>query len=94
MTARAAITVHRSREEVQRLWNAPEHRPEHIQGAGATVTFADAPGDRGTEIHVDLDQQVRGGRLGELVQKVAGTDRLPLGTLMALAAWPLWLVTA
>jgi leader peptidase (prepilin peptidase)/N-methyltransferase len=27
-------------------------------------------------------------------QKVAGTDRLPLGTLMALAAWPLWLVTA
>jgi leader peptidase (prepilin peptidase)/N-methyltransferase len=25
---------------------------------------------------------------------VAGTDRLPLGTLMALAAWPLWLVLA
>jgi leader peptidase (prepilin peptidase)/N-methyltransferase len=27
-------------------------------------------------------------------QRVAGSDRLPLGTLMALAAWPLWLVTA
>ena len=27
-------------------------------------------------------------------QKVRGTDRLPLGTLMALAAWPIWLVTA
>jgi leader peptidase (prepilin peptidase)/N-methyltransferase len=25
---------------------------------------------------------------------VAMTDRLPLGTLMALAAWPIWLVTA
>ncbi|HEX8578809.1 MAG TPA: A24 family peptidase [Allosphingosinicella sp.] len=25
---------------------------------------------------------------------VAGTDRLPLGTLMALAAWPLWLLLA
>ncbi|HEY0026970.1 MAG TPA: A24 family peptidase [Allosphingosinicella sp.] len=25
---------------------------------------------------------------------VAGTDRLPLGTLMALAAWPLWLILA
>lgn len=27
-------------------------------------------------------------------ERVAATDRLPLGTLMALAAWPLWLVTA
>jgi leader peptidase (prepilin peptidase) / N-methyltransferase len=25
---------------------------------------------------------------------VAATDRLPLGTLMALAAWPIWLLTA
>jgi hypothetical protein len=24
--------------------------------------------------------------------KVAATDRLPLGTLMALAAWPIWLL--
>jgi leader peptidase (prepilin peptidase)/N-methyltransferase len=27
-------------------------------------------------------------------RKVAATDRLPLGTLMALAAWPVWLVAA
>lgn len=27
-------------------------------------------------------------------EAVAATDRLPLGTLMALAAWPLWLVSA
>jgi leader peptidase (prepilin peptidase) / N-methyltransferase len=26
--------------------------------------------------------------------KVAATDRLPLGTLMALAAWPIWLLIA
>jgi leader peptidase (prepilin peptidase)/N-methyltransferase len=25
---------------------------------------------------------------------VSATDRLPLGTLMALAAWPLWLLLA
>jgi len=25
-------------------------------------------------------------------QEVAATDRLPLGTLMALAAWPIWIV--
>jgi len=27
-------------------------------------------------------------------QKVSGTSRLPLGTMMALAAWPLWLIVA
>ena len=27
-------------------------------------------------------------------QAVAATDRLPLGTLMALAAWPIWIVVA
>ena len=27
-------------------------------------------------------------------RQVAATDRLPLGTLMALAGWPLWLLTA
>ena len=27
-------------------------------------------------------------------ESVSATDRLPLGTLMALAAWPLWLVSA
>jgi leader peptidase (prepilin peptidase)/N-methyltransferase len=25
---------------------------------------------------------------------VAATDRLPLGALMALAAWPIWLLSA
>jgi hypothetical protein len=25
---------------------------------------------------------------------VSSTDRLPLGTLMALAAWPIWLIVA
>jgi leader peptidase (prepilin peptidase)/N-methyltransferase len=27
-------------------------------------------------------------------QQVAATDRMPLGALMALAAWPLWLLAA
>jgi uncharacterized membrane protein len=54
MSARAAITVQRPRDEVERLWRTSEHRPEY--GADAAVTFKDAPGDRGTEIHVDLDR--------------------------------------
>jgi uncharacterized membrane protein len=40
------------------------------------VTFKDAPGDRGTEIHVDLDAGASGGKLGEVVQKLTGSDSL------------------
>ena len=62
--SRAAITVTRPREEVERLWTNAEYRP----------TFVDAPGDRGTEIYIDIEDEPRGGKLGELVQKVAGTE--------------------
>jgi uncharacterized membrane protein len=47
MPNHAAITVSRPREEIERLWDAD---------VNGTVTFADAPGDRGTEIHVELDR--------------------------------------
>ena len=46
MTRKAAITVLGNREEVERRWRSSGVRPE-----GAT--FQDAPGDRGTEIHVE-----------------------------------------
>jgi len=67
MGQKAAITVHRSREEVQRLWQSSALRPEHVDDAA--VTFVDAPGDRGTEIHVDLGG-TGGGRVGELARKL------------------------
>jgi uncharacterized membrane protein len=54
MTSKAAITVHRSREEVQRLWSTPDYGPSYIAATDASVAFKDAPGDRGTEIHVEL----------------------------------------
>jgi uncharacterized membrane protein len=61
MSNHAAITVNRSREEVERQWNS---------AVVGTVTFADAPGDRGTEIHVELD------RSGNPVSKLLGTKAL------------------
>ena len=64
---RTAITVNRPRDEVQRLWLTPERRPQHIADSGATVAFKDAPGDRGTEIHVDLGDQG-----GGLVSRLTG----------------------
>jgi hypothetical protein len=63
MTTHAAITVHRSREEVERLWSDP------FGDERARVWFADAPGDRGTEIHVELTP-------GGTLQKLAAGPRL------------------
>ena len=73
---KAAITVNRPREGVERIWQSSEYRPEYIEGADAAVTFKDAPGDRGTEIHVDLERGTPGGKLGEAAQKLLGSDPL------------------
>jgi hypothetical protein len=65
MSQKASITILRGRDELERLWSEQE-APE-----GATVTFQDAPGDRGTEIHIELADP---SRIGGLVQKVSGGD--------------------
>lgn len=36
--------------------------------------FVDAPGNRGTEIHLELDDGASGGRVGEVVKRVSGED--------------------
>jgi uncharacterized membrane protein len=77
MKAKTAITVHAPRDEVQRLWTSSESRPRYLDGVDAVVTFKDAPGDRGTEIHVDLAHTLPGGKLGEVVQGVFGRAPLP-----------------
>jgi uncharacterized membrane protein len=71
MNAKAVITVHRSREEVQRLWASSEYRPSYIEAQHAAVTFQDAPGDRGTEIHVDL-ADAPGSKLGGTLRNLVG----------------------
>jgi uncharacterized membrane protein len=76
MSRTAAITINRPQEEVRRLWQTARHRPEYVESADASVTFREAPGDRGTEIIVDLEGSVRGGVLGEVVQKLAGSEPL------------------
>jgi thioredoxin-like negative regulator of GroEL len=66
----------RPREEVEQVWSDDPRRPEHIDSAAWTVWFSDAPGDRGTEIHVELAKSAPAGKLGEAVQKVLGTEPL------------------
>ena len=50
MSKRAAITVHRPLEEVRSLLGDAGW----VHEQDAEVSFRDAPGDRGTEIHVEL----------------------------------------
>lgn len=76
MSSRASITILHPREEVERLWRDAEHRPDGIDGTDATVRFIDAPGDHGTEIHVELTKGAPGGKVGESVTKLLGTEPL------------------
>jgi uncharacterized membrane protein len=76
MSSKAAITVLRPREEVERLWREPGYRSEYIDSTEAAVRFLDAPGDRGTEIHVELGKSAPGGKLGAAVQSLMGAAPL------------------
>jgi uncharacterized membrane protein len=63
--SKATITVLGERAEVERQWN------EQDPLEGATAVFQDAPGDRGTEIHVEYEES---GGVAGLVSKATGSD--------------------
>jgi uncharacterized membrane protein len=67
----ATITVLGSREELERLWR--ELAAE--RGADVQVSFAQAPGDRGTEIRVEVPGAPTN-PVGQAVKKVSGSDPL------------------
>ena len=69
MSSKAAITVLGARDEVERRWNASQYAQ-----SGASLTFSEAPGDRGTEI-VGEPAEDRG-KLGEIAGKLTGSDPL------------------
>ena len=60
----AAITVNRPRDEVERAWKSVDL---------PAARFADAPGDRGTEIRIPVDDPAAG-RIGKAVGKIGGAD--------------------
>lgn len=76
MASKAAVTVLGQPEEVQRRWTEDGLRPEYIDSSDAAVSFTPAPGDRGTEVHVDLEKSAPGGKLGEMVAKLTGKEPL------------------
>jgi uncharacterized membrane protein len=76
MSSKASVTVLGSPEEVRRRWQEDGLRPAYIETHDAAVSFKVAPGDRGTEIHVDLEQTAPGGKLGEMLMKLTGKEPL------------------
>ncbi len=78
MRVRAAITVLKGREEVERRFRELQGDAEvfHFLGDAdpSGIRFQPAPGDRGTEIQVDLEQPTFAGPIGEKVQRVVGTN--------------------
>jgi uncharacterized membrane protein len=73
MSSNAVITVLGSPQEVERRW---KERSLPSRGAGsdaAAVRFRPAPGDRGTEIHVDLGDSGSDGNLTERVRELVGS---------------------
>jgi hypothetical protein len=76
MSSKAVVTVLGSPQEIRRRWEEDEYRPDYIDSTDAAVDFKPAPGDRGTEIHVDLSRSAPGGKLGELVLQLTGREPL------------------
>jgi hypothetical protein len=65
---RTAITVNRSEDEVRRAFQ--DFAWSH--DLGDDVRFTPAPGDRGTEVHVDHEPAARGGAVGATLAKAVG----------------------
>lgn len=74
MRIRKAVTIGRPREEVEQAWHAADELRRKVEDAGARVSFADAPGDRGTELAVEFEHDPTAGDLGAAAQKLTGRD--------------------
>ena len=76
MRVKAAITVNLPPDEVERRWQELKGDDEVFGFLGdadpSGIRFSPAPGDRGTEIYVDLEQSTFGGAIAEKIQRVVG----------------------
>ena len=71
MTASSATTINRSQEEI--MARLSEGEPP-LSDDSAQISYALAPGNRGTEVRVIFDKSDPGGGLGQKVAAAFGTD--------------------
>ena len=74
LRVRKAVTINRAREEVERAWANAQELRERVLEADATVSFEEAPGDRGTELAVEFTEQPPADDLGRAALKLSGKD--------------------
>lgn len=86
MQVKAAVTVRKSREEVEPAWRTFEAdgglsgwhstaAAEDGSGNGAAhLRFVKAPADQGTEVHVALSYEPKAGKVGDALAKALGGD--------------------
>jgi hypothetical protein len=71
---RTAVTIRQPEDEVRRAFRAFDWSafdPEQLEASG-DVRFTPAPGDRGTEVHLDHEPSAPGGAVGARAAKVLG----------------------
>jgi hypothetical protein len=71
---RKAVTLAKSRAEVEGAWLGAVELRRKIEEAEASVSFTDAPGDRGTELAVEWLDAPPADDLGRLAAKLSGRD--------------------
>ena len=71
---RKAVTIAKAREQVEHAWHEAAELKEKVESQGAQVTFADAPGDRGTELAVEFTHDPPAGDFGVAFDKLTGRD--------------------
>ncbi len=78
-----AVTINQPLELVEHHWSNHEEMPESLRSLGrshsggherAIVEFREAPGDRGTEVRVEIEYSPRGGAVAAALAKVFGGD--------------------
>lgn len=87
MEVKAAVTVRKSREEVESGWRTFEAEgglsgwnsdaAKGADGGGedvATLRFAEAPAGQGTEVHAKLGYEPTAGKVGAMLAKALGDD--------------------
>jgi len=74
MLIRKAVTIQRPGTEVEQAWLGASELRRKVDESGASVRFAAAPGDRGTELIVEFEYDPPAGDLGAAVEKVSGKD--------------------
>jgi hypothetical protein len=71
---RKAVTIAKTRQEVEEAWTAASDLREKVDAEGAHVSFLEAPGDRGVELAVEFVHDPPAGDFGVAFEKVTGKD--------------------